>query len=86
MKKNKVFCYQRCLLLAEMAHFSISNNESGFGTLYTGTCNDTALINNALHLRLNALLTLLLISSNYCSLVLSSPTPTKIDRGKAFAL
>jgi hypothetical protein len=55
-------------------------HDDGFGTLYTGTCSDTALINSALHLGLNALSTLLLISSNYCAQVLSSPTRTEVDR------
>jgi hypothetical protein len=55
-------------------------HDDGFGTLYTGTCSNTALINSALHLELNALSTLLLISSNYCAQVLSSPTRTEVDR------
>jgi hypothetical protein len=55
-------------------------HDDGFGTLYTGTCSHTALINSVLYLGPNALSTLLLISSNYCAQVLSSPTRTEVDR------
>ena len=57
--------------------------EGGIGTLYSGSCDKTRMIELWVHLGINALSTLLLSGSNYTQQCLAAPTRSEIDAAHA---
>ena len=57
--------------------------EDGIGTIFTGDCGKSQLLNVYLHIAINVLSTLLLGTSNYCMQLISAPTRDEIDRAHA---
>ena len=57
--------------------------EGGIGTLYSGSCDESKLIELWFHLGINVLSTLLLSGSNYTQQCLSAPTRGEIDASHA---
>ena len=54
--------------------------QDGIGTIFTGDCGQSQLLNVYLHIVINVLSTLLLGTSNYCMQLVSAPTRDEIDR------
>ena len=57
--------------------------EGRIGTLYSGSCDKTRMIELWVHLGINALSTLLLSGSNYTQQCLAAPTRSEIDAAHA---
>jgi hypothetical protein len=53
--------------------------QGGIGTIFSGDCGTSQLLNVYLHIIINALSTLLLGTSNYCMQLISAPTRREID-------
>lgn len=58
-------------------------SQNGIGTIFTGDCGKSQLLNVYLHIAINILSTLLLGISNYCMQLISAPSREEIDRAHA---
>ena len=57
--------------------------QDGIGTIFSGACGKSQLLNVYLHIVINVLSTLLLGTSNYCMQLIAAPTRDEIDHAHA---
>jgi hypothetical protein len=71
------------LVLSIVASHSFDGYQNGIGTLHHGTYEHISRLSTIYHIMINALSTLLLVSSNYCMQLLCAPTKQDIARAHA---